>query len=77
MSPDLAVSFFFSEENPPTASEQEVLRQTLSGLRTQTIAEMLHLSRGTVRNYLSTSIQKMEVSTRQEAALLAKERGWL
>ncbi|EST13195.1 response regulator transcription factor [Sporolactobacillus laevolacticus] len=77
ISPELAVSFYFSEENPLTDREQDVLRLALNGLDTTRIAEQLHLSRGTVRNYLSLSIQKMDVHSRQEAAMLAKEKGWL
>jgi len=41
------------------------------------IAGQLHLSEGTVRNYLSEAISKLGVSNRIEAARLAREKGWL
>jgi two-component system response regulator DesR len=41
------------------------------------IAEELHLSEGTVRNYLSEAISKLGASNRVEAARLARARGWL
>jgi two-component system, NarL family, response regulator DesR len=41
------------------------------------IAASLFLSPGTVRNYLSSAIQKLGASTRAEAVGIAQERGWL
>ena len=41
------------------------------------IAAQLHLSQGTVRNYLSEAISKLGVSNRIEAARLARHEGWL
>jgi two-component system response regulator DesR len=41
------------------------------------IARAVHLSPGTVRNYLSAAMQKLGVHTRAEAVRLAEERGWL
>ena len=38
---------------------------------------MLFLSEGTVRNYLSSAIQKLEVNNRTEAARVAEDQGWL
>jgi two-component system response regulator DesR len=41
------------------------------------IASTLFLSEGTVRNYLSEAIQKLEARNRVEAAHIALEKGWL
>ena len=41
------------------------------------LAEQLHLSEGTVRNVLSTAIQKLGAHGRVQAALIAEENGWL
>ncbi|MGH8268450.1 MAG: response regulator transcription factor, partial [Steroidobacteraceae bacterium] len=41
------------------------------------IAAELHLSEGTVRNYLSEAINKLGAANRIEAARLARARGWL
>ncbi|WP_100487540.1 response regulator transcription factor [Sporolactobacillus pectinivorans] len=77
ISPELAESFFFSEQNPLTAREIDVLRSAVSGEDTKKIADKLHLSHGTVRNYLSSAIQKMESHSRQEAVIKAKNKGWI
>jgi two-component system response regulator DesR len=37
----------------------------------------LHLAQGTVRNTLSTAMQKVDAGTRAEAVRIATERGWL
>jgi len=39
--------------------------------------ESLHLSEGTVRNYLSEAISKLGAQNRVEAARIAREKGWL
>ncbi|MCI1857525.1 MAG: response regulator transcription factor [Sporolactobacillus sp.] len=77
ISPELAVHFYFTRENPLTGREIDVLRAAETGERTQQIANRLHLSRGTVRNYLSTAIQKMDAISRQEAVRKAKDQGWI
>ena len=41
------------------------------------IAAALHLSEGTVRNYLSAAIRKLGAPNRREAIDLAVEKGWL
>ena len=41
------------------------------------IARRLHLSEGTVRNYLSTAIGKTGARNRTEARRIARDRGWL
>jgi two-component system response regulator DesR len=62
---------------PLTARELEVLRHALRGGPVATIAKESHLAAGTVRNYLSSAMTKLDVSTRYEAARMAWEEGWI
>jgi len=55
--------------------ELEVLRLIGSGLSNADIALRLHLSEGTVRNYVSAVLAKLEVDDRTQAALLALRSG--
>src|SRR5881397_3990432 len=59
------------------AGEREVLVAGQGGASIAEIAKSLFLSEGTVRNYLSSAIQKLDVSNRTEAARVAEEQGWL
>jgi two-component system response regulator DesR len=63
--------------NPLTSREREVLRVATQGMPVASIASRLHLSPGTVRNYLSRIIAKTGARTRIEAIRVAQERGWL
>lgn len=62
---------------PLTEREAEVLRVALDGVPVARIAEQVHLSPGTVRNYLSSAIGKTGTTTRVEAARVARDRGWI
>lgn len=62
---------------PLTARELDVLRYALRGGTVATIAAEAHLAAGTVRNYLSSAMTKLGVSTRYEAARLAWDEGWI
>ena len=75
--PELALSALSDGDNPLTGRERDVLRAALDGVSIADIAAQLYLSEGTVRNHISTAIQKLNVHNRMEAAHLAKERGWL
>ncbi|WP_044641209.1 response regulator transcription factor [Risungbinella massiliensis] len=77
ISTELASALFMREENPLTEREQEVLRFVAEGKNTAQIAKSLFLTKGTVRNYLSTAIQKMEVESRHHAIKIAQEKGWI
>jgi two-component system response regulator DesR len=74
--PDLAVDSW-TERDPLTERERAVLRLAGEGLASAAIAAQLHLSEGTVRNYLSEAIGKTGGANRIEAARIARERGWL
>ncbi|RJF72607.1 MULTISPECIES: response regulator transcription factor [Deinococcus] len=67
----------WGEQDPLTERERQVLRQAEGGASTAVIAAQLHLSEGTVRNYLSEAISKLGAQTRVEAARSAREKGWL
>jgi len=75
--PGLAASALSAGISPLTEREREVLVASRAGSGIAEIAKALFLSEGTVRNYLSSAIQKLEVSNRSEAARVAEEQGWL
>lgn len=74
--PELAMAAWDGAD-PMTDRERDVLRLAAEGLTNADIAQRLYLAEGTVRNYLSTVINKLGVRNRVEAARLARERGWL
>jgi two-component system, NarL family, response regulator DesR len=74
--PELAADAW-DEADPLTDRERQVLRLAGDGLANAEIAAQLHLSDGTVRNYLSEAIGKLGVTNRIAAARLARDRGWL
>lgn len=75
--PDLATESLAEGANPLSAREQEVLAKALTGAPVAEIASALHLSAGTVRNYLSTAAAKAQARSSMEAAVIARDRGWL
>lgn len=75
--PALATTSLLSGESPLTGREVDVLRAAAGGATVATIAGQLHLSEGTVRNYLSAAIGKTNSTTRAEAVRVAEENGWL
>ncbi len=74
--PELAVTAW-SEPDPLSDRERQVLRRAGEGRTTAQIAGELHLTEGTVRNYLSEAIGKLGASNRVEASRLARDKGWL
>jgi len=74
--PQLALEAW-SGDDPLNDRERQILRLAGEGLSAGDIAEQLHLSQGTVRNYLSEAIGKLGVSNRIEAYRLARQKGWL
>ncbi|MFC9297718.1 DNA-binding response regulator [Streptomyces sp. NPDC057011] len=75
--PTLAAAALAEGANPLTDREREVLRAAESGATNAELAARLHLSPGTVRNYLSTAIQKLAARNRAEAIRVARDKGWL
>lgn len=74
--PELAAAAW-DEADPLTDRERQVLRLAAKGHTGARIASELHLSEGTVRNYLSEAISKLGAENRVEAARIARQKGWL
>ncbi|TNJ62239.1 response regulator transcription factor [Paenibacillus hemerocallicola] len=67
----------YGEENPLTDREKEILQLLAAGKTTKEMAEELFLTTGTVRNYISGILDKLDVNNRIEAITLSKEKGWM
>lgn len=75
--PELAMAAIDTQAHPLTRRELEVLRHVQPSTTAAQIGSTLHLSPGTVRNYLSSAIQKLGVNSRLEARDHALDYGWL
>ncbi|HBX83010.1 MAG: response regulator transcription factor [Propionibacteriaceae bacterium] len=75
--PELAVASLSMGPTPLSDKESEVLAAATGGRSTSDIAKALHLSEGTVRNYLSSAIGKLGARNRAEAVRAATDNGWL
>jgi two-component system response regulator DesR len=74
--PELATQAW-SELDPLTDRERQVLRLSANGLTNAQIASELNLNHGTVRNYVSEAISKLDANNRIDAARIARDKGWL
>ncbi len=74
--PDLATEAW-TEADPLTERERQILRLTAEGVSTSAVAKQLRLSAGTVRNYLSDAIEKLGATNRIDALRIARDKGWL
>ncbi|WP_394940724.1 DNA-binding response regulator [Psychromicrobium sp. YIM B11713] len=75
--PEIAATALNAERCPLTARELDVLRLSRAGESVQSMARILHLAPGTVRNYISSAMARLAVQTRFEAAKIAWEQGWI
>jgi two-component system response regulator DesR len=75
--PGLAAAALSAGPNPLSPRERDVLAASADGSTITDIAARLHLSEGTVRNYLSAAIQKVRARNRIEAVQRAQSHGWL
>jgi two-component system response regulator DesR len=75
--PDLAAEAWDSGPDPLTERERQILWRAGEGKSSLEIADELHLSEGTVRNYLSEAISKLGAANRVDAARIARAKGWL
>ena len=73
----LAVSAWDGGQSPLSPREHEVLRLAADGAEPAEIAATLHLSVGTVRNYLTTIVTKLNARNRVDAIRTAYDAGWL
>ena len=67
----------WTERDPLTDRERQALRLASEGKSGAEIADVLNLTEGTVRNYLSDATSKVGAKNRIEAARIAREKGWL
>ncbi|ANU08945.1 two-component response regulator [Planococcus antarcticus DSM 14505] len=70
------VDLAYADENPLTDREKQVMELIAEGRSTKEIAKELFITTGTVRNYISTILDKLEVGNRIEAISRFKEKGW-
>jgi two-component system response regulator DesR len=75
--PELAAEAIAAGESPLTPRESDVLELAASGAPVDEIADRAHLSPGTVRNYLSSAMNKLDASNRHEAVAIARRLGWI
>ncbi|WIN00232.1 response regulator transcription factor [Actinoplanes oblitus] len=73
----LAVAMVTAPRSPLSARELNVLSVAASGVPSTEVAAELHLSPGTVRNYISAILRKTGARNRLEAVRLAESAGWL
>ncbi|PFG30291.1 response regulator transcription factor [Paramicrobacterium agarici] len=73
----LAAQALSAGENPLSDREVDVLAASDGGIPISEIAQKLHLSTATVRNYLSAAIGKLGARNRAEALTLARRSGWV
>jgi len=76
IAPELALTAFDSKD-PLTERERQALRLAGEGSSNAEIAQQLHLADGTVRNYLSEAMSKLNADNRIEAYRIARDQGWL
>lgn len=75
--PALAAEAWSADEDPLSDRERQILQRAGDGRSSSEIAAELHLSEGTVRNYLSEAIAKLGAANRIDAARIARSKGWL
>jgi two-component system, NarL family, response regulator DesR len=77
LDPQLAAQALSDGDSPLSQRESEVLISAADGASIADVARRLFLSEGTVRNHLSSAIQKLDAHNRMEAVRVAEEKGWL
>ena len=76
VNPELAL-MALDDNDPLSEKERKAIKLAGDGFKTADIAKKLFLSEGTVRNYLSEAIAKLNATNRIEAARIAKQKGWI
>lgn len=75
-SPEL-MDILLTQKSPLTTQESLILTKVAQGLSNQDIASQLYLSNGTIRNYMTAILQKLDCDNRTAAVKIAQEKGWL
>jgi len=75
--PALAEASLFEGANPLSERERQVLRLAADGRSAASIASVVFLSAGTVRNNLSAAIGKVGAANRAQAVRIAQDKGWI
>ncbi len=75
--PELAADAIAAGASPLSAREADVLELAADGAGADEIARRVHLSHGTVRNYLSSATAKVGAADKHEAARIARDNGWI
>ena len=74
--PELIINTYH-QDNPLTAREQGILKLAAEGKTSKEISRQLYVSEGTVRNYTSETLQKLEAKNKIEAITIAEGKGWI
>jgi two-component system response regulator DegU len=77
VSKEAGVKYIHSDSSPLTRREAEVLRLMAEGKSNKMIGEFLFISEKTVKNHVSSILQKMEVDDRTQAVIVAIKNGWV
>ncbi|HEM3607367.1 response regulator transcription factor [Streptococcus suis] len=75
-SPEL-MDILLTQRSPLTNLESQLLKLVAEGLSNKDIASQLHLSDGTVRNYMTSILSKLGAENRTAAVRIAQEKGYL
>ncbi len=75
--PELAAEAISAGDSPLTPREADVLELAATGAPVDEIADRAALSPGTVRNYLSHAMTKLDAANRHEAVAKARRLGWI
>ena len=75
-SPELMENIF-TNHNPLSNQEKILLAKVKEGLSNKEISSELYLSEGTIRNYISNILTKLNCKNRTEAVKKATEEGWV
>lgn len=74
---EAGVKYIHQPNSPLTRREAEVLRLLAEGKSNKSIGEILFISEKTVKNHVSSILQKMEVEDRTQAVIIAIKNGWV
>ncbi|HTW16102.1 MAG TPA: response regulator transcription factor [Nocardioides sp.] len=75
--PELSAEAIAAGDSPLTPREADVLELAADGAPVEEIARRASLSPGTVRNYLSSAVTKLDAANRHDAAATARRLGWI